>query len=134
MELALSPFYFFDPTSDSEREQRTSRRTAKARRRETRLYCARCRHAITDEQQRITVNGAHAHSCTNPHGITFHIGCFRRASGCAARGAATTEYTWFPGYAWQIAYCGRCDTHLGWLFTSADDAFYGLITDRLISA
>ena len=27
--------------------------------------------------------------------------------------------SWFPGYAWTIAYCGRCFNHLGWRFTLA---------------
>ncbi len=134
MDAAIWPFYFFDPNSAAEREQRTLRRTRKMARREARLYCARCNHWITDEQQRIAVNGAHAHTCTNPLGITFHIGCFRSAPGCSAEGAATHEHTWFPGYAWQIAYCGRCNTHLGWWYTSPDDGFYGLINERLTSA
>lgn len=134
MDLATAALYFFDPNSDGERQRRTARRLDEAVRPEARLFCAHCKHAITDDKQRAAVNGAHAHTCTNPHGITFHIGCFRQAPGCTAEGAATAEHTWFPGYAWQIAYCARCDTHLGWLFTSPDDAFYGLITGRLISA
>lgn len=134
MDLVLAPLHFFDPAGDNERRRRRARKTGAVVRPESRLYCARCNHAITDEKQRVAVNGAHAHTCTNPHGITFHIGCFRKASGCTADGAGTTDYTWFPGYAWQVAYCGRCDTHLGWLFTSPDGAFYGLITRRLTSA
>ena len=27
------------------------------------------------------------------------------------------EDSWFPGYAWTIASCGRCGNHLGWRFT-----------------
>jgi len=80
------------------------------------------------------VQGAHEHRCTNPHNITYHIGCFREATGCAVSGEATTEYTWFPGYAWRIALCANCHAHLGWRFQSRDDYFHGLIMARLTSA
>lgn len=134
MTLAIASLYFFDPANAGERQRREAQKSENARRRESHLYCARCQHVVTDATQRIEVNGASAHTCTNPHGITFHITCFRTAPGCTAPGASTTEYTWFAGYAWRIAYCGQCGTHLGWLFTSSAEGFYGLIVDRLTSA
>ena len=133
MDVALSPLLFFDPADANVRERAVARRTERARERARRLYCARCRHPISDERERVTVNGGHTHTCTNPYGITYRIGCFRSAPGCAADGTPTLEHTWFSGYAWQVAYCRGCDTHLGWLFTGAD-AFYGLIVDRLTTA
>ena len=36
-------------------------------------------------------------------------------------GRPCTQDSWFPGYAWTIAYCGRCYNHLGWRFTLAND-------------
>lgn len=30
--------------------------------------------------------------------------------------------SWFAGYAWQIAYCGGCGLHLGWKFSTLDEA------------
>lgn len=133
MELSISPLLFFDPQRDNRREPRLSRQPDNAADREQRLFCARCGHTITRQDQRIAVNGTHAHDFTNPHGLTFHIGCFRDAPGCIPFGAATTEFTWFPGYAWQIADCASCGVHLGWLFTSSADGFYGLILNRLTS-
>lgn len=131
MQLALSPLLFFDPAGKRHRAPRASRDTARAADRERRILCTRCGNTITHRDQRIAVNGAHAHTCTNPHGLTFHIGCFREAPGCAAFGEATAKFTWFPGYAWRIADCAKCGTHLGWLFVSSADGFYGLIADRL---
>lgn len=32
----------------------------------------------------------------------------------------STEFSWFPGYAWQIALCKRCQIHIGWRFTSTN--------------
>jgi hypothetical protein len=90
-------------------------------------------HPVTRVQERIAVNGAHRHTFANPHGIVFEIGCFKRASGCAAVGPASDEFTWFAGYRWRVGLCAACLTHLGWVFTAAGgDGFHGLICERLI--
>jgi hypothetical protein len=63
----------------------------------------------------------------------FRIGCFQTAGGCGVTGTATTEFTWFPGFSWEIAYCRACLDHLGWYFSSAGrGGFFGLILDRLL--
>ena len=99
------------------------------------LICRQCRFAITNETNRITVNGAHCHTFANPHGIVFEIGCFNKADGCAVMGHPTSEFSWFPPNLWQTAICGFCLSHLGWRFsTSGNVIFWGLILDRLIQA
>ncbi len=99
---------------------------------ERRLYCIACKHSITSHGQRAEVQGAHQHTCANPRQINYHIGCFRQAPGCIEIGETTEEYTWFAGYAWQVALCGGCGTHLGWLFQRRGaDRFYGLILAQL---
>lgn len=97
------------------------------------LVCASCRRRITDSGARIEVDGLHEHSQVNPHGYVWTFGCFAEAPGCAAVGAPSTEFTWFPGHAWQIAQCLRCGTHLGWLFiaTGGGGRFHGLIVGRI---
>lgn len=100
-----------------------------------RLLCATCGHRITSEGERISVLGSHEHRFFNPAGFLFHIGCFRNAPGCLTAGQPTTEFTWFPGFAWRHALCGGCSQHLGWCFTSAEaSAFFGLVLNRLIEA
>ena len=97
-----------------------------------RLYCAACSRLITSQDQRMPVSGAHAHTFRNPHGLVFKIGCFATAPGCGQVGEATEEWTWFPGYSWQLAVCMSCGSHLGWRYLSrAGDAFYGLILRQL---
>jgi hypothetical protein len=78
------------------------------------------------------MSGAHEHRFQNPEGYRFHIGCFARAFGCVPLGNPTSEFTWFPGYSWQIELCGGCREHLGWLYQSGSRAFHGLILDRLV--
>ncbi|XP_076631349.1 E3 ubiquitin ligase component cereblon isoform X1 [Colletes latitarsis] len=55
-----------------------------------------------------------------------------------SRGAPSTEYTWFPGYAWTIATCKCCGTHMGWKFTAVEShlkpkSFWGLTRESLKS-
>lgn len=96
-----------------------------------RLICARCGHPISAGGWALEVAGAHGHSFVNPHGYLYRVGCFRHAPGCAPQGEAQSEYSWFPGYSWQIAVCGGCGAHLGWAFAGREPAFHGLILDRL---
>lgn len=99
-----------------------------------RLCCVQCGKPITHENQRIVIHNSHRHRLTNPHGLVFEIGCFASAPGCAQIGAATEEWTWFSGYAWQVALCRNCGIHLGWRYRrSSGDGFYGLILDRLVA-
>ena len=134
MGMAVADWLFFDPQGEKQRDEKTDARRAEKTRQEKRLFCAACRRPVTNQNERIQVDGRHEHSCTNPHGITYHIGCFREAAGCTATGEATLEYSWFKGYAWRIAWCAHCHVHLGWRFEAPGEYFHGLISDRLISA
>ena len=97
------------------------------------IYCATCSHIITRAVERTQINASHEHYCTNPHGFEFHVGCFSEALGCDILGDAQAADSWFMGYAWRLAACAQCHTHLGWYFThnSTDSYFYGLILDRI---
>lgn len=97
------------------------------------IRCSQCLNTITRMIDRIVIDGAHQHTFANPHGIIFEIACFGTADGCRHMGPGTDEFTWFKGYVWKIAVCGKCLLHLGWqYFSSGSGGFYGLIVDRLI--
>jgi hypothetical protein len=98
------------------------------------ILCRQCHQIITRPEEKIQVNGSHHHTFANPLGLIFDIGCFQTAEGCGYTGQATEEYSWFSGYAWRVAGCGKCLIQLGWLFSSSmgSTRFNGLILDRLI--
>lgn len=98
------------------------------------LVCARCRARITHQSARTEVNGKHEHYFVNPHGFDYQIGCFSKAEGCISHGKTSGEFSWFPGYVWQIDYCRSCSWHLGWMFRSPRHFFHGLIVDRVVAA
>ncbi|KAJ8681843.1 hypothetical protein QAD02_017635 [Eretmocerus hayati] len=51
----------------------------------------------------------------------------------------SAEYSWFPGYAWTIANCDGCESHMGWRFTAHKNkslrplSFWGLTRKGLKS-
>lgn len=117
--------------NDPEKLKHLAEEDAEVMRRAARpLVCSRCRHRICTDAQRIDIAGSHSHTCTNPHGIVYRIGCFSAAPGCSEVGPAFSEFSWFSGYRWQVAICGNCQEHLGWHF-HGEQSFYGLIHDRL---
>jgi len=106
--------------------------TADAQRPPSRLCCALCQYPITDQRASLTIAGAHYHVFTNPAGVRYEIALFRQAD-CISHGTATTEFTWFSDYAWQLALCSNCHVHLGWRYRqTGSEAFYGLIRLYLV--
>ncbi|EFI33299.1 conserved hypothetical protein [Desulfonatronospira thiodismutans ASO3-1] len=97
------------------------------------LLCSGCLSRITSQDAGISINGSQKHVFVNPHGLVFEVGCFSWAVNCLGTGPSTAEFSWFPGFTWQIAVCISCLMHLGWRYSSGDSGeFYGLIMDRLI--
>ncbi|MDA8018409.1 MAG: cereblon family protein [Thermoanaerobaculia bacterium] len=112
--------------SDETRPEETDQR-------EIRLVCRACGHHITDHAARIEIAGRHVHRRTNPSHVEFEFACFDAAPGSASVGDPTDEHSWFSGYRWQFAVCRKCGSHLGWYFRGREPAFWGLVTNRLVS-
>ena len=132
MQTVLSNWIFFDSRGQAKWDLFSDAAEKEKGKKARALICVYCNHLITPHTERISVNGAHTHEFTNPHGIVFRIGCFRTADGCIRIGNPTDEWTWFKGYYWSIANCGQCYSHLGWHFANnEDDQFFGLILGNL---
>jgi len=129
------PFWALEGVSEDRlRSLVESADKAKPRKSRRWLLCRSCGRRITREDERIPVLGAHEHTRTNPHGITFRFGSFRSARGCLTSGEPIAAFTWFAGFYWRLALCGGCRTHLGWSFEGGEAGFFGLILDRLSTA
>lgn len=79
--------------------------------------------------------GQHRHVFFNPYGLVFELGCFAKAQGCGVTGLPSDSFSWFSGHAWQVALCGKCLLHMGWLYrpiSTGGRFFFGLILDNLV--
>lgn len=115
------------------RDRERDRRTAPSRGAtdDRAIVCAACGHRITDEDHRREMAGKHEHTFVNAAGFVHHIGCFAAAGGCAYIGSTETAFSYFPGWTWQIAVCGQCRAHLGWIYRNAGEQFHGLLVAAL---
>lgn len=96
------------------------------------IRCAHCQTTVTSAAQVVEIDSFHQRTCANPAGVNFTILLFRQAH-CHSYGEPTEEYTWFAGYAWQVALCRQCGIHLGWFYSAPQSpGFYGLIKDQLV--
>ncbi|CAL8382287.1 unnamed protein product [Boreogadus saida] len=73
----------------------------------------------------------------NPHGYVHETLTVYNASNLNLVGWPSTMHSWFPGYAWTIAQCRNCGSHMGWKFTAAKKElsparFWGLTRSALL--
>jgi hypothetical protein len=96
------------------------------------ILCAGCLRRITTPAARIEVGGRHDHECVNRQGYRWRIGCFAAAEGLVIVTEPDADFTWFPGYTWEIENCGGCSRLIGWRYRSGDSSFHGLILAHLV--
>lgn len=83
------------------------------------LRCAQCKVEIAAKSDVFTVPGAEGTTgaYVNPQGFVHQTVTLRTASNLILVGSPEPEHSWFAGYAWTIAYCAGCHSHMGWRFT-----------------
>ncbi|XP_062520664.1 protein cereblon-like [Corticium candelabrum] len=94
-----------------------------------------CRHCDApighkDDVFSMSVDGALA-SYVNPGGYVHQTLTLYKVTNLSIISRPVTQDSWFPGYAWSIAQCSRCHSHMGWRFTSSrhglrPSKFYGI--------
>ena len=125
------PLMLFDKKTREQHDAETDTVVEEDTRKQPVLICASCAATITDPAARISRRGSHEHAFFNPYGIVYDIGCFAVAPGCTNVGEPSDDFSWFPGFSWQVTCCRACQTHLGWHFVGGGERFFGLILERL---
>ena len=98
--------------------------------------CTSCRAAIGAVRDSLPMSDlGPSGTFVNAYGFMHSITCISEiASGVVYLGSPTSEYSWFPQYAWTTACCA-CGEHLGWRFTrvSGDgpEKFWGVLQSAL---
>ncbi|XP_069693339.1 protein cereblon isoform X2 [Periplaneta americana] len=108
------------------------------------LCCRDCDAHVADPRDTfsMSVEGPQG-TYVNPGGFVHETLTLHKAVGLrCVNEDPSTEYSWFPGYAWTIAECRQCHKHMGWKFTATHKAlkpqkFWGVcrrsITNRLVA-
>uniref|UniRef100_A0A7S4UPL4 Protein cereblon n=1 Tax=Guillardia theta TaxID=55529 RepID=A0A7S4UPL4_GUITH len=104
------------------------------------MTCIRCRINICDYKQSFCMSAEGPVSVyVNPAGVVHSTVTFYAARNLRLIGERSTQHSWFPGYAWRIAVCANCGTHMGWRFSCVKEdsiprSFWGLCRDSLRSS
>jgi cereblon len=102
------------------------------------ILCRRCRARLSEMPALFPMDADRINRVfANPAGLLLEILTTRAAHNVVVVGPATTEFTWYQGYAWEVAYCGGCRAHVGWAFGAADgkrepSRFFGLLKAALV--
>ncbi|XP_011062316.1 PREDICTED: protein cereblon isoform X1 [Acromyrmex echinatior] len=101
---------------------------------EDKIYvCVNCESFIGRQSHMFPMNKEGPQGTyVNPGGVIHETITFYHVQGVVLNNSdPSTEYSWFPGYAWTIAICKGCRHHVGWKFTAVQSnlrpkEFWGL--------
>ncbi|XP_063702361.1 protein cereblon [Culicoides brevitarsis] len=95
--------------------------------------CKRCNNRVASYDDLFAMSKQGQSLFCNPHGYVHETVTFTKIieNSSYVVDRPSTEFSWFPGYAWQILLCNGCHVHLGWKFMSTKKnlkprKFYGL--------
>ncbi|XP_047498018.1 protein cereblon-like isoform X1 [Penaeus chinensis] len=96
------------------------------------LICVRCNEVIGDTADifSMSVEGPQG-TFVNPGGYVHEMLTLTKATNLTYNGRPSIQHSWFPGYAWTIANCSSCHSHMGWKFKATNrklkpQKFFGL--------
>jgi len=95
------------------------------------LVCRNCSKQLGEQANMFSMSKEGPQGAfVNPSGHLHETLTLFKAKNLRLVGRPSTEYSWFPGYAWTITECLGCWSHIGWKFTAtqaklAPQKFYG---------
>ncbi|XP_055534051.1 protein cereblon-like [Wyeomyia smithii] len=103
------------------------------------FLCAKCDLWIADYADMFAMsNQGVSSSYCNPSGFVHETLTVYQTQPNVIRTTTkpSTEFSWFPGYSWQIAICNVCSIHIGWKFVATKRSlkprkFYGLCSKSI---
>lgn len=86
------------------------------------ISCSECKSKISkkDDVFSMSLQGPQG-TYVNPSGYVHETITVYRAESLSLRDRPSTEFSWFPGYAWTVCDCSQCGSHIGWKFTTTKD-------------
>lgn len=86
------------------------------------LCCRDCDAQLADPREAFLMSAEGPQGTyVNPGGFVHETLTLHKAQGLRCLNEEpSTEYSWFPGYAWTIAGCRYCHKHIGWKFTATE--------------
>jgi len=102
------------------------------------LLSCRCKTNISTRNHIFVMsNQGVSSNFVNNHGYNHEMLTVKKCWGIITQGQPESEYSWFPGYTWQIINCAECWSHLGWEFRATKSTlkprvFYGLTKTAII--
>ena len=96
------------------------------------ILCRVCESEVSSHDQIIVMSTTGASQAfANPSGLLREVLTLAHAWNLEIDPQSTTDFTWYPGYAWRICYCAQCHSHLGWQYEAVEsrepNRFYGLL-------
>lgn len=81
--------------------------------------CSVCKNVICHKKDVFPMScSGPQNSFVNSNGYVHDTMTVRNARGLIQEYEWSTEFSWFPGYAWRITCCEHCGRHIGWCYRS----------------
>ncbi|RZF44225.1 hypothetical protein LSTR_LSTR003865 [Laodelphax striatellus] len=81
--------------------------------------CSHCNITVGSKRDVIimSVDGPQS-TYVNPNGYLHETLTLSQTINVKLNGEPSTQFSWFPGYAWITAFCAHCRSHMGWKFVA----------------
>ncbi|KAK1370128.1 ATP-dependent protease La (LON) domain protein [Heracleum sosnowskyi] len=101
------------------------------------IRCKNCQKVISKRSDMLVMSSMGPFGAyLNSSGYVHEIVTLLKVNGLSLVGHPSEEYSWFPGYAWTIAYCTNCECQMGWRFTATKknlnlQSFWGIRSSQI---